>query len=310
MPSSVPVGYFDLQVNGYAGVDFNSDGLTADDLSSACRQLRDDGVTAILATIITDTLEAMCRRLQQLVDFRGQDALVRQIIQGIHIEGPFINASAGYVGAHRAAAVLPATVDDAKRLLEAADGLTRIVTLAPEGDNGFRTVAYLADQGICVSAGHCDPSYEQLEGAIDHGLSMFTHLGNGCPLMLHRHDNIIQRVLSLADQLWIGFIADGVHVPFPALGNYLRCATLQRSFVVSDAIAAAGLGPGTYWLGDQRCIVDDQLGTWAADRSHLMGSASTMSRMVENLKTQLHLSDEQIAQLTIHNPQKAISVQD
>ena len=83
-----------------------------------------------------------------------------------------------------------------------------------------RVIRMLADRGIRVAAGHCDPSGDQLRAAIDAGLSMFTHLGNGCPLMMHRHDNIIQRVLSLSDRLWIGFISDGVHVPLPALRNY------------------------------------------------------------------------------------------
>ena len=80
-----------------------------------------------------------------------------------------------------------------RRLLDAADGETRLVTLAPECDPGEKTTKFLAAQGILVSAGHCDPSIEQLRAAIDAGLSMFTHLGNGCPRLLDRHDNIMQR---------------------------------------------------------------------------------------------------------------------
>ena len=78
----------------------------------------------------------------------------------------------------------------------------------------------LADQGICVAGGHCNPTLDQLDAAIDAGLSAFTHLGNGCPKGQDRHDNIIQRVLSRSDKLWVCFIADGVHVPWSALGNY------------------------------------------------------------------------------------------
>ena len=81
--------------------------------------------------------------------------------------------------------------------------------------------------------------HKQLKAAIDAGLSMYTHLGNGCPLNLHRHDNIVQRVLSVSDDLAIGFIADGIHVPFVALGNYLKVTGLRRAFVVTDAISAA-----------------------------------------------------------------------
>ena len=157
-----------------------------------------------------------------------QDPLVREVIWGIHIEGPFLNETPGYVGAHPPQAVRPADVDAMKRLLEAAGGLARLVTLAPERDPGSKVVRYLARQKVLVSAGHCDPSFDELRAAIDAGLSLFTHLGNGCPMMLPRHDNIIQRVLALRDRLTIMFIADGVHVPPLALGNYLRLAGIER----------------------------------------------------------------------------------
>ena len=174
---------------------------------------------------------------------------MRDVIWGIHIEGPFINETPGYVGAHPPRAVRPADVDAMKRLLDAAGGLTRLVTLAPERDSGMKLVRHLADEKILVSAGHCDPSLDQLRAAIDAGLSMFTHLGNGCPLLLDRHDNIIQRVLSLRERLTICFIADGVHIPPMALGNYLRLVGIERSVVVTDAICAARLGPGRYTPG-------------------------------------------------------------
>ena len=85
-----------------------------------------------------------------------------------------------------------------KRLLDAAGGLTKVVTLAPERDPGFRVTRMLARKNVIVSAGHSDASVDQLQAAIDAGLAMFTHLGNGCPMQMHRHDNIIQRVLSLS----------------------------------------------------------------------------------------------------------------
>ena len=115
-----------------------------------------------------------------------------------------------------------------QRLLDAAGGLTRMVTLAPECDPWLAVTKQLARQGICVAAGHCNPTLDQLDAALDAGLSMFTHLGNGCPLQLHRHDNIIQRVLSRAGKLWISFIADGIHIPWLALGNYLAMTGMER----------------------------------------------------------------------------------
>lgn len=300
--------FFDLQVNGYAGVDFNRDDWTVAELDQACARLRADGVESVLATIITDHLDRMAARLKRLVEARQKSPSIASMIAGFHIEGPFLNPQPGYIGAHPAAAARPADPDSMQQLLDAAGGLARVVTLAPEQDAASRVTRMLAAQGVVVSAGHCDPTMDQLLAAVDAGLSMFTHLGNGCPLMMHRHDNIIQRALAISDRLWIGFIADGVHVPFPALHNYLRCAGIERSFVVTDAIAAAGQGPGTYPLGDQLVVVDENLATWSADRSHLMGSASTMRRMVGNLDQSLRLTQNQIELLVWHNPRQAIGV--
>ncbi|RIK81883.1 MAG: N-acetylglucosamine-6-phosphate deacetylase [Planctomycetota bacterium] len=299
--------FFDLQVNGYAAVDFNGDELTAQSLHAACQRMRGDGVEQFLATIITDDLETMERRLRRLAACRAADPLATSMIAGIHVEGPFISAEAGYVGAHPPAAACPASRDAAARLLDAGDGLVRLLTLAPERDADAAVTRFLVDRGVCVSAGHANPSGDELLRSIDAGLSMFTHLGNGCPLLLHRHDNIIQRVLSLADRLWICFIADGVHVPFTALQNYLQIVGSQRAIVVSDAVAAAGMGPGLYKLAGQQVVVDERLATWAADRSHLVGSACTMRQMAENLRRRLGMSPEEVERLTSTNPRAALA---
>jgi N-acetylglucosamine-6-phosphate deacetylase len=248
----------------------------------------------------------MCRRLSNLAKLRRADEFAAEVIAGLHIEGPFISREPGYVGAHPAHAARSASRDAAARLVEASDGLVRLMTLAPECDPDGETTRWLVGQRVVVSAGHCNPSLKQLERSIDSGLSMFTHLGNGCPLEMHRHDNIIQRVLSLSDRLWVCFIADGVHVPFVALRNYLRVVGPERTIIVSDAIAAAGQGPGRYMLAGQDVIVDEQLATWAADKSHLVGSACTMSHAVGNLQRELNLSVGVIEQITATNPTAAI----
>lgn len=302
-----PAGYFDLQVNGYGGVDFNSDGLTAEQLHLCCQKLAEDGVGEILATIITADLASMCDRLARLAALREHDPLARELIAGFHIEGPFLNEKKGYRGAHSEAAIRPADVDAMRRLLDATGGLTRLVTLAPERDPGMKVTRLLADSGVVVSAGHTDATLDELNAAIDAGLTMFTHLGNGCPMLLPRHDNIIQRALSLSDRLWLTFISDGAHVPWPALRNYLRAATLDRCIVVTDAISAAGLGPGRYRLGEWDLLIGEDRVARAPDGSHLVGSAGTMPLSRMNLSRHLGLSDAQIDQLTIHNPRRALA---
>jgi N-acetylglucosamine-6-phosphate deacetylase len=298
-------GYVDLQVNGYGGVDFNSDDLTADELHRGCIALQRDGVAAILATIITEKSDIMCRRIKRLLDLRAADPIAREIIAGVHIEGPFINETDGYRGAHPADAVRPADVDVMNQLLQAAGGLTRLVTLAPERDTGCRVIRLLADSGVTVSAGHCNPTLDQLDAALDAGLTMFTHLGNACPQLLPRHDNIIQRVLSRSERLTISFIGDGVHVPLMALGNYLRGAGIARSVIVSDAMAAAGLGPGRYRLSRWEVVVGNDLAARAPDGSHLVGAAMSLQRVEQNLHDALGLSQEDCRAMLTDNPRRA-----
>jgi len=302
------VSFFDLQVNGYGGVDFNQDDLGADDLHRACEWLEADGVAGVLGTIITDDVGVMCRRLSALVAIRDRDPLVRRLIAGIHIEGPFLNEAEGYRGAHPLDAIRPANVDTMGRLLDAAGGLTRIVTLAPERDSAMAVTRFLASQGIVVSAGHSDATLDDLHRAIDAGLSMFTHVGNGCPMVMHRHDNIVQRALSLADRLWLCFIADGAHVPFTALGNYLKLAGYDRCIVVTDAIAPAGVGPGRYKFGRWDLVVGEDMVARAPDRSHFVGSGITMKQSAENLRTSLGVSEAMIRKLTVDNPRAAVGV--
>ena len=304
MPPSPP--FFDLQVNGYGGIDFNQDDLTQEDLHQACAALERDGVQAILATIITEQLTRMEHRLRNLAALRERDPLARRLIAGFHIEGPFISDVPGYVGAHPADAVCDASPDVMKRLLDAAQGLTRLVTLAPERDLSCTTIALLASQNITISAGHTNASTDRLRAAIDAGLTLFTHLGNGCPMMMHRHDNIVQRVLALREELMISFIPDGVHVHFTALRNYLDLIGLDRAIVVTDAIAPAGMGPGQYQLGRWNLNIGEDMVARAPDGSHLVGSAITMPRVWNNLVQVMGFSEMQAQKLCCENPRKAI----
>jgi N-acetylglucosamine-6-phosphate deacetylase len=308
METTGKTGYFDLQVNGYGGVDFNQDTLTGEDLERACARLADDGVAGVLATIITEDLDIMCARLANLARLRAQSPLASRLIAGFHIEGPFLSPEPGYRGAHPADAIRPADTDGMKRLLDAAKDLTRIVTLAPEHDPGLRVTRMLTSQGIVVSAGHCNPSLDQLSAAIDAGLTLFTHLGNGCPMQMHRHDNIIQRALSLSGRLKLCFICDGVHVPFPALGNYIRAAGVDRCIAVTDAIAPASLGPGRYTLSRWDLLIGDDMVARAPDGSHFVGSAITMPQTARNLAQHCGLSEDDVRKMTAENPRLVLGL--
>jgi N-acetylglucosamine-6-phosphate deacetylase len=300
--SDSQAGCVDLQVNGYAGLDFNGQPITVDQLTALCQRLDQDGVGAILATVITAPLEQMVARISALAMAIENHPHIAKKIIGLHIEGPFINPETGYVGAHPATDVRRANWDDCERILDAGRGAIRLWTLAPEMDAGADVTRRLANRGVKVAAGHSNASLNQLREAIDQGLTLYTHLGNGCPATLPRHDNIIQRVLSLSDRLHISFIADGHHVPLFALQNYLHCIPMERVIIVSDCMSAAGLGPGTYPLGDQTVYVDDDLAAWSADRTHFAGSATTLPQMQAILCQKMGFSKEQTDLLTRLNP--------
>jgi len=300
--------YFDLQVNGYAGVDFCSSSLTLEECRTACEALRADGIDRFLATMITDTVPSLEAKLKQLVRFCEEDDLLSEMIAGFHVEGPFISPLEGYVGAHPAEAVVPATVEDARRLVEAGQGRIKLMTLAPECDAGAKTTEFLSAVGITVSAGHCDPDRETLKRSIDAGLSMVTHLGNGCPVTLPRHDNFIQRALSLSDRLWLCFIPDGAHVPWFVLKNYFDLIGLERAIVTTDAIVAAGLGPGTYELSGAPVVIDEHGVARRPGSPNLAGSTVRGFEVAANLERELSFSVEQVARVFSENPRAALGI--
>ena len=299
---------FDLQVNGYAGTDFCSSSLNAEQLHHACRALADDGVDGVLATLITDDLQSLVVKLSNLVRLREEDEFASQVIAGFHIEGPFLNPSLGYVGAHEPEHVRPACLEDAQALLDAGSGLVKLLTLAPEQDSEAVVTKFLVEQGVVVSAGHCDPSLDQVKAAIDGGLSMVTHFGNGCPVELTRHDNILQRFLALREHLWFCFIPDGVHVDFYALKNYLDLVGIDRSIMTTDAISAATLGPGMYEISGISVEVDEDGVARRPGSPNLAGSTVTMACILRNLSQEIGLSEEEIIALVDRNPRIALGL--
>jgi len=297
---------FDLQVNGYGGVDLNGDGANVDEISAMCARMREDGVEAFLGTIISDDLETMETRLRRLVEASERDPQVAEMMVGIHVEGPFLNPAEGYRGAHPRAALRKAELAAMMRLLEAGGGLVRLVTLAPEMDEGERVTKLLVEGGVVVAAGHCDPSLARLEAAADAGLTMFTHVGNGCPSELPRHDNVVQRALSMAGRLWLCFIPDGVHVPYFALKNYLAACGLGRAIFVSDAMAGAAMGPGRHRLGGWEIQVGEDGAARAPGGAHLVGSTLTRDRMWELVPAALGMSEEELRLVSEVNPRRAL----
>ena len=300
--------YVDLQCNGYAGVDFNADAFEAEDLAHADFALRADGNASVLVTLITDDWQRLLARVRWWADELHRDRLPNSCFAGLHVEGPFLNPAPGTAGAHPAKHMLRPDARRIDELLEAGRGMIRVVTVAPEMDaeNGYLSLRALTDAGVVVSAGHTAATLDELRGAIDSGLSMFTHFGNGRSLRMDRHDNIIQRVMHLRKQLHISLIADGQHIPAYVLRNYIDAVGTERSFVVTDAMAAAGRGPGRYALGpvDVEVTASGRAELVGGD-GRLAGSVATMPGMRKVLQ-EIGLSDTECDRMMIDNPQHVL----
>jgi N-acetylglucosamine-6-phosphate deacetylase len=298
---SEPASYFDLQVNGAFGVDFNDDRLTAEEFHDSCRKLKATGVVGMLPTVITDSVEAMMRRIAKIARFTQEDDFLKGMVAGIHIEGPFLSTKTGYYGTHPAKHLLSANVDSMLRLLEAGNGLVRLVTIAPEVDFGAKVIHRLRKERVRVFAGHTDASHDELANAIDHGLVGFTHLGNGCCQQVDRQNNIIQRVLAQREHLMVSLIADGVHVPAWLLQSWIEIIGVDRCVIISDAMSAAGMPPGEYSIGGQPILVDAHRRTVHRDHQYLAGSTSNLCDMDTWIKANLRLSDNARKQILLTN---------
>jgi N-acetylglucosamine-6-phosphate deacetylase len=293
-------GYVDLQINGIGGIDFNESNLPALSWERALEWLAQDGTTEFLPTLITDSVDSLCLKLanlSRLCEACVQKPLGSSKAVGIHLEGPFLSDQVGYIGAHPKQHARPLELDALKRLVDAANGWIRLVTLAPECDPKGRGIEYLAQEDILIAAGHCNPSIDQLRCAIDSGLSLFTHLGNACPASIPRHENIIHRVLALRDSLRVTLIADGFHLPLWLLDSWVDWFGENRVAIVSDAISAAGLAPGIYQLGAQKVAVGADGVPRSADQTHFVGSGATLGRMRNLCESHLSWSSERIEKL-------------
>ena len=283
--------YVDIQINGYDGVDFNDPETSTDHICSAMQSLAATGTDSAFPTVITAAPEVMlkciqkiCSAKKKLEDFQGGER-----IRGIHIEGPFLSPEPGYIGAHPAQHAKGVDLQLLERLIDATQGLPTILTLAPEIDQDAVLTNYCSERGVKVAAGHTNASLSDMETCIQHGLSLFTHLGNGCPRLMDRHDNIIYRALHLRDNLHFSLIADGFHVPRRLFQLLLALVDPNRLIVVSDAISAAGLGPGVYKLGDREVCIGEDGAARDASGEHFVGSASSMSDADDWLNRELGL---------------------
>jgi N-acetylglucosamine-6-phosphate deacetylase len=263
----------DLQINGYAGVDFQQDNVSVEELLRATHALRRDGCVHFLLTLITDDWARLLARLRWFRALRENSPELREAIIGWHIEGPFLSEKPGFCGAHNPAHMRDPKAEDVREL-RAATGTDRVlITVAPERTRALEAIRLAASLGIHISLGHTDATAEVLQQAVAAGATGFTHLGNGCPRELDRHDNILWRVCDTPG-LTVSFIPDGIHVPARAF-RLLHKLLDGPVYYTTDAMAAAGAGPGRYRLGELELEVGADQIVRQPGKSNFAGSALT-----------------------------------
>ncbi len=292
-PSFLTSGLFDFQVNGFAGVDFQSDAMTVADLRRAVYALISGGVAGIFLTLITDNEKALVARFRRIEAMRIGDPVIAAMVRGYHLEGPWLRPETGYCGAHPPELMGAPSLDAFNRLQQAAGGNIRLVTLAPEWPGSVAFITALVGQGVHIAIGHSDASETEIDAAIGAGARFCTHLGNGVPAILPRHDNIIQRLLA-RDELTACLIPDGIHLPPFVLKNLFRAKPPGRVLFTTDAMAAAGAPPGRYRLARLELSVGDD-GIVRGPNGGFAGSALTPWRGVGLTASLLGLSPAEAA---------------
>jgi N-acetylglucosamine-6-phosphate deacetylase len=239
---------FDVQVNGYGGVDFQQDNLSLEDLLRATRALRRDACAKYFFTLITAEWQTLMQRLRRAKELRDSSPELRDAIAGWHIEGPFLSEKPGFCGAHDPSVMIDPTAEHIRELRAIVGNDPLLLTIAPERNGAMEAIALARSLGITVSLGHTDASASTLVNAERAGATGFTHLANGCPRELDRHDNILWRVAETSG-LTVSFIPDGIHVSPAPFRLLHRLIDGRRIYYTTDAMAAAGAGPGRFTIG-------------------------------------------------------------
>lgn len=303
-PEFVAPGFIDVQVNGFAGVDYNDPAAPHDEIARSIRTMFTTGVTRFFPTVITGSRERMTGALRNLRD--AKDELDRaglpeaHAIEAFHVEGPHLSPETGPRGAHPAEHIRPPDIEEFKQWQEAADGNVRLVTVSPEWDQTPHYIRELVRSGVVASIGHTKANADQIRAAVEAGATMSTHLGNAAHPTLPKTQNYIWDQLA-EDRLTASFILDGIHIPGVFFRAAVRAKGIEKSVLVTDAVMPAMCTPGPYQLGqvEVELRTDGSVRLRGGDR--LAGSALRMDHAIGNSVRLAGISlSAALAMVTLH----------
>ena len=275
-------GFFDPQVNGFGGVDFNSPRLTPEGLHQAGRSLASTGVTHFFPTLITSSHERMIHQLKIIADALRNDSLLRRMCLGIHLEGPYISPEDGPRGVHPQKFIRHPEWEELEKFQEVCEGRIKLITLAPEVKGAIPFIEKAVAHGIVIGIGHTNASEVVIEEAVLAGARLSCHLGNAPSAQLPHYQKNIQKQLAM-DQLMISLITDGVHLHHDVVKNYIRVKGIDRIILTTDGMAGAGASPGRYTLGDLEVEVNPDRTARLVSNPRLAGSTLTMDCAITNV---------------------------
>jgi len=283
----VAPGFIDLQVNGFAGVDFNSPTAPHEEIQRAVNATFSTGVTRLYPTVITGAPDAMLAALRNLAAAR-ESLADGQAMEAFHVEGPHISPDDGPRGAHPREWVRPPDFAEFQRLQDAAQGHVRLITISPHWPGAPRYIEQITELGGVASIGHTRATSQQIRDAIAAGATMSTHIGNGAGSATRTEDFIACQLSET--RLAASFIVDYHHLPDEFLRRALAAKGAERSILVTDAAAPALCAPGPYMLGGVAVELrdDDRVTLRGGDR--LAGSSLRMDRAIGNVMARAGVS--------------------
>ena len=297
-------GLIDIQLNGFAGIDFCDANLDPGKVPDILPALWKTGVTTFCPTVITNTQENLLKCFRALEDARRINPHFARCAPCYHLEGPYISPG-GSRGAHNPEVMRPPNWQEFLELQDAAGGRIGIVTIAPELPGAADFIRRAREAGVVVSLGHTDATPEQIHEGADAGAQLNTHLGNGCPQMIERHRTPLWAQLAI-DQLSASMICDGFHLPPDLVQVIHRVKGIDRCVLITDAVHVAGLAPGRYKLVDLDIELLPTGQVVAADRHSMAGSAVSMNRAVKVFMDYAGATLGQAIQAATANPSRLL----
>ncbi|MEZ5352793.1 MAG: amidohydrolase family protein [Bryobacteraceae bacterium] len=303
----VSPGWIDVQVNGFAGVDYCSPEAPVEEIARSIHAQFATGVTRLFPTVITGSRENMAGAIRNLAKAKAELDIEGRAMAGFHIEGPHISPEDGPRGAHPVSCVRAPETGEFDRWMELSDGAVKMVTVSPEWPGIAAYIEHAVTAGVVIAIGHTKATAEQIDEAVRAGATISTHLGNGAHSVMRRHPNYIWDQLA-DDRLAASFIVDGIHLPASFVKSAIRAKGVERSILVTDAVMPAGCEPGRYRLGevDVELHADDRVTLVGLPR--LAGSSLRMHRGVGNLTKLAGLQLFEAIAMAARNPARVCRI--